>query len=73
MLQNITDTFSEWRRDRGFTLRQCASLLEVDHAYLVRVLNGRQKPSVILLVKMTKAMRWEKSSHQNSHQFEQVK
>ena len=49
---SVIEAFSSLKRNRGWTIREAASKLNVDAAYLARVENRAQNPSKKLLVQM---------------------
>lgn len=51
--REIVANFFIFRRNRGWTLRQTAKILEICPSFLSRIESGKKKPSDSCLAKMT--------------------
>lgn len=56
MIQKIIDEFKIYMDRRGLTQGQAAELVNISRTHLNKVLNGRETPSMALLMRIEKAM-----------------
>ena len=56
MIQVIIDKFKKYMADNSLTQGQAAELVEISRTHLNKVLNGRETPSMSLLMRIEKAM-----------------
>ena len=57
--QQIIDEFKVYMNKRGLTQGQAAELVNISRTHLNKVLNGRETPSMALLMRIEKAMEGE--------------
>ena len=56
MIQVIIDKFKKYMADNSLTQGQAAELVNISRTHLNKVLNGRETPSMALLMRIEKAM-----------------
>ena len=56
MIQTIIDRFKKYMADNSLTQGQAAELIKISRTHLNKVLNGRETPSMALLMRIEKAM-----------------
>lgn len=56
MIQVIIDKFKKYMADNSLTQGQAAELVNISRTHLNKVLNGREAPSMALLMRIEKAM-----------------
>lgn len=56
MIQIIIDKFKKYMADNDLTQGEAAELVEISRTHLNKVLNGRETPSMALLMRIEKAM-----------------
>ena len=56
MIQVIIDKFKHYMADNSLTQGQAAKLVQISRTHLNKVLNGREAPSMALLMRIEKAM-----------------
>ena len=56
MIQTIIYKFKKYMVDNSLTQGQAAELVEISRTHLNKVLNGRETPSMSLLMRIEKAM-----------------
>ena len=59
MIQTIIDKFKKYMADNSLTQGQAAELIKISRTHLNKVLNGRESPSMALLMRIEKAMEGE--------------
>lgn len=56
MIQSIIDNFKNYMKHHNLTQGQAAELVDISRTHLNKVLNGRETPSLALLMRIEKAM-----------------
>lgn len=56
MIQDIINKFKHYMNDMGLTQGQAAEKVNISRTHLNKVLNGRETPSMALLMRIEKAM-----------------
>ena len=56
MIQTIIDKFKKYMADNSLTQGEAAELVQISRTHLNKVLNGRETPSMSLLMRIEKAM-----------------
>ena len=56
MIQKIIDDFKTYMYKHDLTQGQAAELVNISRTHLNKVLNGRETPSIALLMRIEKAM-----------------
>ena len=56
MIQNIIEQFKEYMAENNLTQGAAAELINISRTHLNKVLNGRETPSMALLMRMEQAM-----------------
>lgn len=56
MIQIIIDKFKKYMADNDLTQGEAAELVQISRTHLNKVLNGRETPSMALLMRIEKAM-----------------
>lgn len=56
MIQTIINKFKRYMADNSLTQGQAAELVNISRTHLNKVLNGRETPSMALLMRIEKAM-----------------
>lgn len=59
MIQIIIDKFKKYMADNDLTQGAAAELVQISRTHLNKVLNGRETPSMALLMRIEKAMEGE--------------
>lgn len=59
LIQTIIDRFKKFIIDNSLTQGQAAELVNISRTHLNKVLNGRETPSMALLMRIEKAMEGE--------------
>lgn len=56
MIQVIIERFKQYMEDNNLTQGEAAELVDISRTHLNKVLNGRETPSMALLMRIEKAM-----------------
>ena len=56
LIQTIIDRFKKYMADNRLTQGQAAELIKISRTHLNKVLNGRETPSMALLMRMEEQM-----------------
>lgn len=56
MIQVIIERFKQYMEDNNLTQGEAAELVNISRTHLNKVLNGREVPSMALLMRIEKAM-----------------
>ena len=56
MIQVIIKRFKQYMEDNNLTQGEAAELVDISRTHLNKVLNGRETPSMALLMRIEKAM-----------------
>ena len=56
MIQEIIDKFKQYMNEMGWTQGQAAAEINISRTHLNKVLNGREIPSMALLMRMEERM-----------------
>ena len=56
MIQTIIDKFKEYMADNNLTQGAAAEQIKISRTHLNKVLNGKETPSMALLMRMEEAM-----------------
>ncbi len=56
MIQVIIERFKQYMEDNNLTQGEAAELVDISRTHLNKVLNGRETPSIALLMRIEKAM-----------------
>lgn len=56
MIQVIIERFKQYMEDNNLTQGEAAELVDISRTHLNKVLNGREVPSMALLMRIEKAM-----------------
>lgn len=56
MIQVIIEQFKQYMEDNNLTQGEAAELVDISRTHLNKVLNGRETPSMALLMRIEKAM-----------------
>ena len=56
MIQNIIEKFKRYINDTGLTQGEAAERVTISRTHLNKVLNGKETPSMALLMRIEKAM-----------------
>ena len=59
MIQDIIERFKKYMADNNLTQGAAAELVNISRTHLNKVLNGRESPSMALLMRIEKAMEGE--------------
>lgn len=57
MIQNIIDEFKVYMNKMGWTQGEAAEKVNISRTHLNKVLNGKETPSMALLMRMEKVVR----------------
>lgn len=56
LIQTIIDKFKKYMADNSLTQGQAAELIKISRTHLNKVLNGKETPSMALLMRMEEQM-----------------
>ena len=56
MIQKIIDNFKDYMIHHNLTQGQAAELVDISRTHLNKILNGKETPSMALLMRIEKAM-----------------
>lgn len=56
MIQIIINKFKKYMKDNGLTQGEAAELINISRTHLNKVLNGKETPSMALLMRMEEQM-----------------
>lgn len=56
LIQVIIERFKQYMEDNNLTQGEAAELVDISRTHLNKVLNGREMPSMALLMRIEKAM-----------------